>query len=223
MNGGEPLHPGRQRQEQRQSFPIAYLADDGHIGSHAEEPADEPPKIDRRAIGARRTCLHVGDVHEREIRLENLLRHYDAQGRIELRRTAGQHRGLARAGSTGEHDRGAGAHASRQEARAGRRDRGPLDEFVEGTKGNTGEFPDVDDDVAAPGNVAVDDVQSRAVVELRVLQPFGRVELAMRAGRVVENLRQYAQHVLVVVEDLVVVPHSGRRAASRRSHRDCSP
>ncbi len=60
--------------------------------------------------------------------------------------------------------------------------------------------------MATPSNIAVHDVQARAVVELRVLQSFGRVELAVRAGRVVENLRQDPQHVLVVVEDLVVDP-----------------
>jgi hypothetical protein len=60
--------------------------------------------------------------------------------------------------------------------------------------------------VPAPGDVAVDDVDPGAVVELRVLQALRRVELAVGGSSVVQKLRQRAQDVLVVVEDLVVVP-----------------
>ena len=65
-------------------------------------------------------------------------------------------------------------------------------------------LPDVDEHVSAAADVAVHDVHPRAVVEPRILQPLGRIELAMRAGRVVEEPGERAHHVLVVVEDLVV-------------------
>jgi hypothetical protein len=51
----------------------------------------------------------------------------------------------------------------------------------------------------------VDDVQPGAVVELRVLEAFRSVELAVRGGRVVEDLCQRAHNVLVVVKRLVVI------------------
>jgi hypothetical protein len=59
--------------------------------------------------------------------------------------------------------------------------------------------------VAAPADVAVHDVQPRTVVQLRVLQPLRRVELAVRLGGVVEDLGERADDVLVVVEGFVVV------------------
>lgn len=49
------------------------------------------------------------------------------------------------------------------------------------------------------------DVQARAVVELGVLEAFGRVELAMAARRAVEHLGERAHDVIVVLEHLVVV------------------
>jgi len=59
--------------------------------------------------------------------------------------------------------------------------------------------------VTTTADVTVDDVQPRPVVELRVLEPFRGVELAVRAGGVVEDLGEDPHHVLVVVEHLVVV------------------
>lgn len=60
--------------------------------------------------------------------------------------------------------------------------------------------------MAAAGDVTVHDVEWRAVVELSVLQPLGRVELAVARRRVVQQLGHGAGEVLVVVEDLVVIP-----------------
>ena len=59
--------------------------------------------------------------------------------------------------------------------------------------------------MAVPPDIAVDDVEAGPVVELGVLEALGGVELAMRAGGVVEDLGQRADDVLVVVEDLGVV------------------
>ena len=58
----------------------------------------------------------------------------------------------------------------------------------------------------APGHVTVDDVDPGAVVELGILQAVGRVQLAVGAGRVVEQLGEGPHDMVVVVEDLVVVP-----------------
>ncbi len=80
-----------------------------------------------------------------------------------------------------------------------------LDELVERPERDAGELADVHHHVAAAADVAVDDVQPGAVVELRVLQALGRVELAVARGRVVEDLGERADDVVVVVEDLVVV------------------
>ena len=97
----------------------------------------------------------------------------------------------------------AGVHAGAQE-RHPRRPHAPFDQLVERREGDARELPDVHEHVAAADDVAVDDVD-RAVVELRVLEAVGGVELAVGAGRVVEQLGQRPQ-VMVVVEDLVVVP-----------------
>src|SRR4029077_3024602 len=58
----------------------------------------------------------------------------------------------------------------------------------------------------AAADVTVDDVHARSVVEASVLQPLRRIELAVGAGRVVEQARERAEHVIVVMEDLVVKP-----------------
>ncbi|MEZ5176860.1 MAG: hypothetical protein R2746_00875 [Acidimicrobiales bacterium] len=57
----------------------------------------------------------------------------------------------------------------------------------------------------ATADVAVHDVQAAAVVELGVLEAFGRIELAVGARRLGEDLGERAQDVVVVVEHLVVV------------------
>jgi hypothetical protein len=71
--------------------------------------------------------------------------------------------------------------------------------------------------VPAAGDVAVDDVDPRTVVELRILEAIGRIQLAVGAGRVAEELGPRPQHVVVVVEDLVVVP--GRPTMATNEHR----
>jgi hypothetical protein len=48
------------------------------------------------------------------------------------------------------------------------------------------------------------DMDASAVVQLCVVQPFRRIELAMRTAGVVENLGENPHYMLVVVEDLVV-------------------
>ena len=52
----------------------------------------------------------------------------------------------------------------------------------------------------------MDDVEAGPVLELGVLEAEGGVELAVGAGGVVEDAAQDSQHVVVVVEDVVVGP-----------------
>lgn len=68
--------------------------------------------------------------------------------------------------------------------------------------------------IPAAVHVAVDDMDSGTVVELRVLQAIGRIQLAVGTRRVVEQLGQRAQHVIVVVENLVVVSRRPPMAAT---------
>ena len=79
------------------------------------------------------------------------------------------------------------------------------DQLVEVTECKAGVLADIDEHMPVAPDVAVDDVQPGTGVELRVLEALGGIELAMRRGRVVEDLGQRAHDVLVVVEDLVVV------------------
>ncbi len=101
-------------------------------------------------------------------------------------------------------ERSARTHSARKRA-TGLGEHVALDELVERAEGDPGEPADVDHGVAAAADVAVHDVQAGAVVELGVLQAFGRVELAVARRRVVEQLGEGAGEVLAVVEDLVVV------------------
>ena len=110
-------------------------------------------------------------------------------------------------------------HAARNASDC-RLDRAELDELVERADRHARELADVDEHVPAAADVTVDDVHARSVVEARVLQALGRIELAMRAGRVVERARERAEHVIVVVEHLVVEPARAPRAASRRSRQE---
>ena len=56
-------------------------------------------------------------------------------------------------------------------------------------------------------DVSMNEVEPGAIDELSVLQTFGWIELPMRSrGVVIENLCDGPQHVVVVVEDVVVVP-----------------
>ena len=100
---------------------------------------------------------------------------------------------------------GAGADRGGEELGGGRAQRAPVDQLVEPGERHPGEAADVDHEVAAAGEVAVDDVEARAVVELGVLEALARVELAVARGRVVEQLGERAGDVVVVVEALVVV------------------
>jgi hypothetical protein len=53
---------------------------------------------------------------------------------------------------------------------------------------DAGELADVNEDMPDAGHVAVDDVDTGAVVELGVQQSVGRIQLAVGTGRVVEQL-----------------------------------
>jgi hypothetical protein len=79
-------------------------------------------------------------------------------------------------------------------------------QLVERGERDAGELPAVHQHVATAGHVPVHDVDAGAVVELCVLEPVRRIELAVGAGRVVQELGQRPQDIVVVVEDLVVVP-----------------
>jgi hypothetical protein len=59
------------------------------------------------------------------------------------------------------------------------------------------------------------DVDASTVVQSGVLQPFRRIELVMGPAGVVKNLGEDPYHMLVVVEDLVVIAAAGR--ARRRA------
>ena len=92
-----------------------------------------------------------------------------------------------------------------------------LDQLGERPERDAGELPDVDQHVPAAGDVAMHDVDPGAVVELGVLQALGRVELAVRGRGVVEQLGEHAHHVVVVVEDLVVVARRAPVAAHEQA------
>ncbi len=145
------------------------------------------------------------NIGERDVGLEHLLGNDDAELGVELRGAAVEHRGLARAGGTGDHDRLASAYTAAQECGDLFGEHSPIDELIKAPERDPGEPPDVHHEMTAPGDVAVDDVKAGTVVELSVLEPFARIELAMGTGRVVEDLREDAYDVGIVMEDLVVV------------------
>ena len=95
--------------------------------------------------------------------------------------------------------------AAARKAAAGRT-RCPSDELVEAADRDPGELADVDHQVVPAAQVAVDDVQPGAVVELCILEALGRIQLAVRRRGVLEQFRERASDVVVVVEDLVVEP-----------------
>ena len=182
-------------------------------GAMRRKPGDQSAQVDGRAVGSGRPGLHGGHVGQGDVGLEDLLGDDHPLGRVELGRAARQERGLARAGGAGEHDRELGPHAGGEEPGHGRAEHVAGHQFVERAEGHAGEAADVDHQVAAAADVAVHDVQPRPVVELGVLQALGRVELAVAGRRVVEDLGQRPRHVVVVVEDLVVVARRARRGA----------
>ena len=94
-------------------------------------------------------------------------------------------------------------HAAKKRGHPGL-DRARRHELVQRADRHARELADVDEEVTAAGDVGVDDVHARPVLESGVLQSFGGIELAMRARRVVEESSERAHDVLVVVEDLVV-------------------
>ena len=79
-----------------------------------------------------------------------------------------------------------------------------IDEFADALVRQPGELADVYEKVTVPSDVRMDDVDPGAAVELRVLQTFGGVQLAVRSAGVVQHLGENSNHVLVIVEDLVV-------------------
>ncbi len=174
-------------------------------GAMRRKPATSPAQVDLTAVGPGRAGLHAGHVGHRDVGFEDLLGDDHPQGGIKLRRAARQHRGLARAGGAGEHDRLARAHGGPQEFGGGGVEHVAVHQVLQAAVGDAGELADVDQEVTVAPDITVDDVQAGPVVELGVLEAFGGVELAVRAGGVVEDLGQGPHDVLVVVEDLVVV------------------
>ncbi len=85
----------------------------------------------------------------------------------------------------------------------------PLDQLVERAERQAGELPDVDEHVALPGHVTVDDVQPGTALELGVLKPLGGIELAVGARRSVEDPGQASGQ------------RARRRGRPRRGSRDC--
>ena len=159
VQGRESLHARRQREQEGEGLTIADLADDGDVGRHPEEARHQTSEIDRGSVAAGRARLHRRHVRHRHVGLEHLLGDDDPELRIELGAAAGEHRRLARARGAGEHGRGPGPHAGREE-RGGRRiEHVALDELAQVLERHVGELADVDDGVAASTDVAVDDVE----------------------------------------------------------------
>ena len=169
------------------------------------------------SIGTRRARLHARHVRKRHVSLEDLLGHDDPERGIERGGATGQQRGLAGAGRAGDDDRRTGVDTCREERRGALVEHPGVDELGQITERNARELADVHDEVTTARDVAVDYVQPSAAVELRVLQTFRWIELAVCGRRVVEDLGERAEDVLVVVEDLVVV--AGRPAVSGHEHR----
>jgi hypothetical protein len=67
------------------------------------------------------------------------------------------------------------------------------------------ELADVHHQVTTSRDVTVHDVNAGSSVELRVLQSLRGIELAVRRGRVVEDLGDRADDMFVVVKHLMVV------------------
>ena len=109
--------PRRQREQQRERLTVSDLTDDRDVGSHAQEPGDESTQVDLRSVGAGGSGLHLRDVGQRDVGLEHLLGHHDAQRRIELGEAAREQRRLPRSGRAGEHDRRTRPHARAEERR----------------------------------------------------------------------------------------------------------
>ena len=179
VDGGEAGHAGAERQQQGQCLAVANLADDRDVGCHAEEAGHQPSEINRITVDARRPRLHRRNVGDGDVGFEHLFGDHDPLRRVDLGGTAREHRGLARAGCAREHHAEARPHGRRQERRHGVADHRAVDELVELGEGHAGELADVDHQVGAAGHVLMHDVQPRPVVELRVLEPLGRVELAV--------------------------------------------
>ena len=152
--------------------------------------------------------MEAGEVGDGDVGFEDLFGPDDAECGVEFCGAAGHEGGLAAAGGAGEDDGGAGFDASGEEACGGGGEGAAFGELAEGAVGDAGELADVDEEVAAAGEVAVDDVEAGAVVELGVLESFGGVELAVGAGGFVEDLGEGADDVVVVGEGFVVVAAS---------------
>ncbi len=177
-----PVTPDDSVRSSGQRLAVAHLADHGHVGGHAQEAGDEPAEVDARPVGAGGAGLHLGHVRHGDVGLEHLLGHHDPQRRVELGRRARQQRRLARPRRPGEHDRQPRPHARGQQRGHLGGQHVALDQLAERAERDAGELADVDEHVAAAGDVAVHDVDPGAVVELGVLQALGRVEAAVGAS-----------------------------------------
>jgi hypothetical protein len=160
VDGGVTGDSRREGEQHRERFSIADLADDGNVGSHAQEARDEATQVDLGSVGTGWPRLHLRDVGKRDVGLEHLFCHHDSERRIELGEAAREQCRLPRPGSAGEHHRRARPHAGSEERRHADLDGAQVGELVERADGHAGELPDVDEHVAPAANVGVDDVHA---------------------------------------------------------------
>ena len=185
VDRGEALDARREREQQRQRLAVADLADDGDVGRHAEEAGDEPAQVDR-AVGRRgrrgSACdATFGSGTSASKTSSAMTTRSDGSSSAAQQDSSVV---LPEPGRAGEDDREPGPHARPQEL--GRPARSSMSRSTSSSSsrnGHAGELADVHHHVAAAADVAVDDVEPGAVVELRVLQALGRVELAVARRR----------------------------------------
>jgi hypothetical protein len=164
--------------------------------------------------------LHVRDIGQRNVCFKDLLGDHDPQLGIELGRQTGQQRRLARARRSGHEHGQARSHARPQKRGHGRIEHVEVDQLAQLPDLHARELADVDQHMTVAADVAVHDVQPGARVELGVLETLGRIELAVRTARIVEDLGQDPPDMVVIVEDLVVIagqslvaPHEDRQGS----------
>ena len=198
----------RQCQQQGDCLAVPYLAHDGHVGRHSQETSHQASQVDRCPLGTTRSGLHSGHVGQRNVELEHLFGGHDSQVRLKLRGAASQQRRLAAAGRACEEDRQPGAYGGTQEFADLRGQRPDLCQVIQVRECDSRELADVEDQVPAAADVGMDNVQAGAIVELGVLESLTGIQLAMGCRRLIDDSRQRAPDVLVVVKGLVMVSAS---------------
>lgn len=153
-----------------QRFTLTDFSDDCDVGGHAEESGDQASEVDGGSVGSCGASLELGDVRQRQVEFEDLFGGYDPQRRVELGGAARQQRRLARTRCSGEHDRRPCTDAGTQEAGCRLAQGVTGHQLGERGEGDAGELSDVHQDVPAPAELTMHDVQAGAVDELRVLE-----------------------------------------------------